>query len=130
MDIKLTIQPQRIADMMVTAIEGNDMTRSWCGGIYLQGSWKAKRDQLESPWYSDPKLYVGPDCTIEVLEITDERSGEVCRHRINLEDINKGFAVMAKDYPQSFADFMAENEDAFTADTWLQCVVLGSTVYG
>jgi hypothetical protein len=130
MKIELEIPPQRIADLMVTAIEHNHMTRAWCAGVFLEGAWKAKMSTLASPWYSDPKVYVG-DFTIEVHEIPDEGKPEkVKRRRVSRVDFENGFALMAKKYGRHFGDFMSENADNITADVFLQCVALREVVYG
>lgn len=41
-----------------------------------------------------------------------------------------GLSLMSRDYPNHFADFMAENEDAETADVFVQCCIFGNIVYG
>jgi hypothetical protein len=51
-------------------------------------------------------------------------------HRVSAENFAKAFALMAKNSPDHFADFMSENEDAVTADVFLQYVALGEVVYG
>jgi hypothetical protein len=37
---------------------------------------------------------------------------------------------MAKDYDWHFMNIITEDDDAITADVWLQCVLLGEVVYG
>jgi len=43
--ITIEIAPQRIADTMVAAIEGNQMTRAWCAGVFLAGKWAKPSEQ-------------------------------------------------------------------------------------
>jgi hypothetical protein len=123
------ISSQRIADMMVTAIEGNHMTRAWCSGIHLKGDWEARQSELAGPWYSDPKLYDGA-FEIEVLELDDERTGKTKAHKICEVDLANGLRLMAEKWSKHFADLVQENDDASTADVFLQMIVLGQLVYG
>lgn len=44
--------------------------------------------------------------------------------------IQKGMNVMAKDFPNAFADFMRENDDDGTFDIAAQCIIFGKEVYG
>jgi len=37
---------------------------------------------------------------------------------------------MASEAPRHFADFIAENDDAETADVFLQCCLFGRIVFG
>jgi hypothetical protein len=124
------IPEQRIADLMVTAIECNDMTSSWCGGVY----WKSKDYSGDCPmghdrqvWYSLPETYEG-DFTIDIREWDED--GNERSHIVNRESFEKAFGEMARRLPSHFADFMADNEDADTADVFLQLLALGEVIYG
>lgn len=44
--------------------------------------------------------------------------------------IMNGTNTMAEEYERHFMDVIMENDDAVTADVWLQCVLLGEVVYG
>ena len=44
--------------------------------------------------------------------------------------IQNGTNLMAEKYDWHFMDVLLENDDAVTADVWLQCVLLGEVVYG
>jgi hypothetical protein len=43
---------------------------------------------------------------------------------------NRGLQVMATKYPRHFADVMTENDDAVTADVFMQCALFGEIIYG
>lgn len=49
---------------------------------------------------------------------------------VGWSQVQAGLEVMAKDYPQHFADLIKENDDAVTHDVFMQCVILGEVVYG
>lgn len=137
MKILIEITPKRIADLMVTAIEGNHMTRAWCAGMRLSGSMKGQEDTFaEQPWYSDPALYTGK-FTLEIYEIEDESLAadidtkqNVKAHKCSQIQFANGFQIMAQQYGRHFGAFQGENEDGETADVFLQCVALGEVVYG
>jgi hypothetical protein len=122
------IPEQRIADLMVTAIE-TGISRDWCGGVY----WHSKDYDGDLPqgpdrevWYSLPETYQGV-FTIEILEGEDDDEQS---HIVNREGFEKAFRLMAENHPSHFADFLADNEDADTADVFLQLLALGEVVYG
>jgi hypothetical protein len=77
MKIELEIPADRIANMMISAIESGDPVTTarkggWCWGIYCRG-----RDaELPSSghWYSGPALYEADDFQIEIIEVADENA--------------------------------------------------------
>lgn len=127
-----TITQRRIADMMVSCIETSYMVRSWCRGIYLKGEWqealKAKK-LSRSPWYDSPEIY-DDKLEFSVAELVDEHTDEVKNHTITLQHIKDGLQWMAENRPTDFNDMISENDDAYTADIFLQSIVLREIVYG
>lgn len=145
MKIEVDIPEQRIADLMITAIEGNHMTRAWCHGVYLRALYVDDNELLTGenldakvatlkpagePWYAAPDVYKKSPY-IEVLEIIDEsvepEGDNIATHTLNFE---QGFRLMAEKVPHALSDFMQENEDAITADVFLQLASLGEVRYG
>lgn len=133
------IRPRRIADMMITAIEGNHMTRSWCEGIYLSshggGENYVHSTEPNTVWYDDAKLYEdGSGLVLTVVEHNDSDDPEDWKkHEVTLADLENGFKLMAdpaNKYAHHWTDFLNENEDIITADVWLQFAVLKEVVYG
>lgn len=49
---------------------------------------------------------------------------------LDLRTVASGLNIMCRDYPRHFADLVGENDDATTADVFVQCCVLGGVVYG
>lgn len=121
MEVTLTtaIAGRRIADMMVTAIEGG--SGYWCETINLLEGTALKR-----PWYDDETLYEQPF----VIGVVDAEEPDSTIH-LNQEMMKRGFELMASQYETThWADFLEQNEDADTADVWLQLCVFGEVVYG
>lgn len=138
MQIKTTrnITAQQIADLMVTCIEGNHMTRSWCNGIYLAGKLSDKEEELKGDcvWYSQASLYEREDFAIIVEEVIDEskepEGDNIKKHTLYLKSFKAAFELMARDYADSFNAFIEGDYYIYTADTFLQLAVLGDVIYG
>lgn len=137
--VETTITDKRIADLMTTAVECNDMTTQWCAGVYLSGPYKEQEDELKTdegyPWYANPYFYARDDFEIEVVEVVDEGEDwddetNLKRHRCDRAKLKQAFELMARDNKRHFDDFLGENEDAITADVFLQLLALGEIVYG
>lgn len=80
-----------------------------------------------------PLLEGGRLCVYDRYEIDADGHDEVnklTKHFIDLESIEKGLTLMAVKYPIHFNNFVVENDDAITADIFLQCCVLGEVKYG
>lgn len=128
MKIEIEIAPRRIADLMITAFEGG--ANYWCSGARLGTANGRPKAAFEKPWYSDPKVWECASVEFFVTEITDETTGAEKTHRLTRLDIETGLKLMAEKWGRHFGDFVSENEDAETADVFLQCVVLKDIVYG
>lgn len=48
---------------------------------------------------------------------------------LNREAITKGLQVFADKYPHLYSEFINENDDANTADVFVQCCLFGEEVY-
>lgn len=133
MDITISIPSERIADLLSTAIEcGDPVTQGWCGGVKLK-SYTANRFPIDTKgtWYETPELFEDKNLELIVTEFTDEsvEDGAPKDHSIGLDQINRGFVLMAEKYGRHLADILTENSDAATADIFLQLVVLGEERY-
>lgn len=60
----------------------------------------------------------------------DSKEKNVSRVLLNKSKIEKGLAIFAEDHPRHFADFLSENDDATTADVFIQCVLFGKEIFG
>jgi hypothetical protein len=139
MQITTTVEitPQQLADIFTTAIESGDPVTcakrgGWCEGIYLESPGDVPFDPPYSkglPWYAMPHFYLDPDLRIKVVEVSDETSGATTDHYIGQQEIHDGLAKMAKTMPRDFQSLVGDHDSA-DADTFLQMVVFGETVYG
>lgn len=139
---ELDIPAARIADLMTTAIESG-YSRYWCAGVYLREvngrpfrvnatKQNAEWGNPEYPglWYTAASLYDGTRTVrIEIVEY-DESDGTKKSHYVDESAFVKTLSLMAAKYGNHFRDFAEENDDAETADVFLQLLALGDVVYG
>ena len=124
-EVKATVRMpnQKIQDLIITAVEGGCHYWAW---FKYPDNWK---DKYKS--YEQIPLHDG---NIEVFDIeTDELLGYLNRASIKVglqlmadcKDM-KGKAVPAR----HFKNIATDNEDAETADVFMQLAVMGEIVYG
>lgn len=130
MDITYTVAKkitgQTISDQLITAFEGG--SNYWAQGAYLQS---ADVMPTERPWYSCPIVFDG-DFIFELhYDDPDQEEGAgKGRKTIGQKEVAAGLQIFADKYPAAFAEMIAEEGDASTADLFLQCIVFGDAIYG
>lgn len=127
MKIELEIPSDRIANMMISAIESGDPVTTaarggWCNGI---NSLSGPRSGL---WYAEPSFWEGR-FSVEIIEVDDETTGHETKHRIGPKDVKRGLEVMAKVFPHQFGQVMRDDTDAPCADAFLQSMLFGDEKY-
>lgn len=136
MKIVLDIPAQKIADLMVTAIEGNYMTRAWCNGVFLikPKSYEKSIDIKDtSPWYSKGGVYEKSFeiCVEEIIDESKHASGSnIKKHTVGSVQMAEAFRLMSEQYGWHFGNFMSDDYDTVTADVFLQLAALGEVIYG
>lgn len=135
MQITLTIKPESIAVLMISAMESGDPVTTaskggWCDGIYYHTKRSKPPEALGNGlWYTAPEFYESPDFQIEVVEVDDETTGHRTGHIITRSNLLAGLKTLAEKFPHHFADLLTGNTDAATADIFLQAVVFGEEKY-
>jgi hypothetical protein len=46
------------------------------------------------------------------------------------EAVQRGLTILAEQYPEHFADILAEDDDALTGNALLECCLFGKVQYG
>lgn len=151
--VEIVVPHKRLSDLLIGAIEGGSREWYWLDGYVEPKSmpiWVAREKlwKIRHAWYplaEGGALYITDSMAqTEFTEgpmfysrrdpaFKDWVQNEVqptVRKRVDLPAIVKGVQVMARAYPRHFRDFMEENDDASTADVFLQCVVFGKVIYG
>ena len=117
---EVTVARDDVAYMLIDALEGGsnywyviDLSKSKCiDGLCIS----------EAPFHGG---YLSIDDSNN-----DEQEASIKPVIVDEGRCIAGLQLMADRYPRHFADFIAGNGDADTADVFLQCVVLGEVVYG
>jgi len=81
------------------------------------------------PWATYVAPFVpGGFITIEITgEISESERRSYCLTRQSME---KGIKILSVKYVRHFADILTGNDDADTADAWLQCCLFGEVIFG
>lgn len=124
--VGVSIPARMIADLLVTAMEGG--SGYWIASAKPNDTWvqpTKKENGYTTTWYDD-EVFVGSDHFSFTL-IADE---DPLPRVVDTAAIYRGLAKMAEKSPKHFADIIADNHDADTADVFLQWVALGEIIYG
>lgn len=124
--IQNPITDERRIDLLVSALEGGSNYWYWLRGRAMNiVGFIAPADKstptVDRIWKA---LKLGLALPVHDIE-TKELLGS-----LSLESILEGEKIMVEKYPSHFADIINENDDASTADVWLQLAVMKEIVYG
>lgn len=119
------VDTQRISDLLITAFEGG--SNYWIAQIrYDQAPLEVLWRESESyPRYSYYPLNPGG-----VMSIRTDDDEEQKWHRLDQEVIQRGLDLFPVKAARHFAEWMIENDDATTADVFLQLCLFGEVIYG
>lgn len=124
--MKVTIQhevsPQRICDLFTSAFEGGITYWAQTANL-VRGTTDAKENVV---WWGQPIVFDNPFVIELLYDDPDDDGGEgngKGRATINNPAVKRGLQIMADRYPAHFADILNDNEDATTADVFVQCIV-------
>lgn len=92
--------------------------------LYTAGSGAAYWANSNLPFESCVKKIMNGE-SINVVDPEEEKT-----HILNLQIIKKGLTIMAKKYPKEFAEFISDDYDNDTGDTFLQCCLFKEVIYG
>ena len=125
-NIPIEIEPQLVADLITTALEGG--SNYW----YLtRGSQSFKTEQTKHLTYWEAlaeNLEKGYDFRVPIYDREDEH--ELLGH-LSISTIKQGLRLFAQDHTEEFVEWAtSESYDANVADTAFQLMVLGEVVYG
>lgn len=126
--IRIKIPDDKIKDLLCGAFESGG-SNGWCrikSYNYPKGQTQESL-HIEYP-HLDLPLIEGGSLTLENIE--DPDTPKYQPRILDRKACLKGLVIMAKKYPHSFANFMAEDGDMWTGDTFLQCAVFHDTIYG
>jgi len=118
-DVQVQIDHQRIEDLLAGAFEGG--SNYWCRVEELvRGPEQTKNESR----YIDYLISSG---SILLRDVEDEEETEWV---LDMNRTRNGLARLALDEERHWDDFQKENDDADTADIFLQLCLFGEVVYG
>lgn len=120
----------RIGDLIVGAFEG--------GSNYWMRVSKREKPETMTFFYDaasiggeSGKVYWHVDYPLNGGSVTiSDAEGDMPDGVLNSSTIQMGLEIMAEKYPWHMQDFLQENDDATTADVFLQCCIYGEIVFG
>lgn len=130
--VEYEIPHKRVSYLLISAFEGGSNYWYQIEGYeepHATPIWVQKDDltQFKHAWYA---LAPGGGIKVSDLRGQDGDRSRTTVKTLRIADLLRGLQLMAQQYPQQFADFREENDDAETADVFLQLCVLGKLVYG
>jgi len=139
----IEVKEQRISDLLTTAFEGG--CNYWIDEI--QYCIHGRTITAEEAKSAAKKIFLPPDVEKDgppycyfplfvdemesgILIIHGREEGGEEKQILNKTTIKRGLVEMAATYPKHFMDFLTEQDDADTADVFLQCCIFGRLIYG
>lgn len=126
--VKLSVEPATIMSLFVSALEGG--SNYWLRDMKYKGTVKPEEEGVV--WWGSANVYAAPNFSAQAVfdDPKKEEGNGKGRKTIFRDDLEHGLTVMAQKYPSHFGDMLAENDDANTADVFMQCVLFGDVIYG
>lgn len=143
MKIEIEIPADRIANMMISAMESGDPVTTaskggWCWGIYCR---TIDDEPPAGIWYAEPAFWE-KNFQIQIVEVADEniydlgldmegniKSGCFKVHTIRRRHFKEGLTIMSHKFPHQFSQIVSDDTDAPCADAFLQSVLFGDEKY-
>lgn len=131
-DVTVTtkVSMRRVCDMLISAFEGG--STYWAQSAYY---WNEAALEKGAIWYNMPELMRGAPKSGVIFTLhydspeLHEGNGKG-KTVVTRSMLATGLNKMAKEAPRHYADIVSENDDAITADVFLQYIVLGDIIYG
>ena len=136
MPVTINIPKQRKLDLLVSALEGG--SNYWYDNARIYGNSFGRSlgriEELCKTKYPDyHKLeaapFVGGILAIDVQD-SEEVEPEQRTRLLTEADFDRALQLMVDKYPHHFFDFLQENDDATTADVYLQLAMFGELIFG
>lgn len=130
MELKVTIEikQERILDLLTSALEGGSNYWYNIGVATNRRIKEATKDMEDQPFVD--RLFKAVELNTPKIFILDLETGERLGDPLTPKSWQRGLEMMSVHYPQHFANFLSENDDADTGDVFFQLALMGELVYG
>lgn len=130
--VVLSIPHQRIADIVTTALE--TPAQGWLIKALPPSHLRelVNKVRKSGPWYCFGTTYELPDfqMIVTVDNPANDDKGDTFEKCLTMENFQSALILMSKpDYAHHFADFLGGNDDAITADLFMQFAVYGEEIF-
>jgi hypothetical protein len=130
--MEVEVKEEDLKGLLCCAIEGgsnywyHDLAPVLAKGLTLKDfSEGGKMQDPKDYWHWCQVVPLTEGCAVTLKADEDPKT-----YRLDRKAIEKGLKVFQEKCPRHFADFMADNTDANTGDSFLQCVLFGDVIYG
>ncbi len=131
------IPDERVQNLLVSAFEGG--SNYWYfiesyeyGGGYGFKDFEVGGRAYDEEWAKFPcyQLPFIPGCSLIISYPITEDDEERGRKPLDRAALQRGLEIMQVKYPSHWNELIRENEDAGTADVFLQCAMFGEVIFG
>lgn len=128
MQTTITVSDEQIYNLLCSANYGG--ISYWCTSDDYRPGTEPHPEGIDGPpGHFEAAPLTGGAWVLRILpDDGDPRGGEL--HTLDRAACERGIAVMAEKYPRHFTDLVTENDDAITADVFVQCALFGDIIYG
>lgn len=141
MAVPYLITEGRVWNLLVSAFEGGsnywycvDNTKLITPGGEIDVSKKSLRKLVGELSHTHVEylhqIPLIPGYGLVMLDASDDGPGERTKYPLTRERLLAGLELMVLHHPTHFTNFLTQNDDAETADVFLQLCVLGELTYG
>ena len=128
----LNVTEDRVRDLIVSAFEGGSnywiesITTKIGDGLVYEDFKEGGRFAVDGEYFPGHILVpFHPKCSLEIKNQDEEKS-----FTLNVDSMKRGLDLMAKNHANHWSNFVTEDDDADTADVFLQLCLFGEIVYG
>jgi hypothetical protein len=127
--VSQSVSMQRLHDLLITAFEGG--SNYWMTDLHLAKLPDGMKKSDFEFWHGEVPLREGGVLKFaDAVEADPKFADESGHYSLDLEKVSQGLHTFASKFPRHYGNFMRENDDAETADVFLQCCVFGDVIYG
>lgn len=125
-EVKLTVTKERIADLLIGFFENSNLW-GWRITGYAHPDIPEEDFKIHDQKYSDYPL---TENGAVIIAVPGEKERAIRGpHRLDWARIRLGLSTFAATAPTHFGDWLSEQDDAITADVFMQCCLFGKEVF-